>query len=86
GSNVSTSSMISGAMPLSGAILELDWVDANSAVLFAAHEEFDPIVPCGTAPEGSSNTGLIVSGGCATTDAYQTQGARSELLLASGSS
>ncbi|MEL7317542.1 MAG: carboxylesterase family protein [Pseudomonadota bacterium] len=86
GGNASTSSAISGAMPLSGAILELGWVDTSSAVLFAAHEEFDPVVPCGTAAEGSSNTGLIVSGGCATTDAYQTQGARSELFLVMGSS
>lgn len=86
GGDLSTSSEISGAMPLSGAILELGWVDANSAVLFGAHEEFDPIVPCGTAVEGSSNTGLVVSGACAITDAYQTQGARSELFLVSGSS
>ncbi|MEL6324583.1 MAG: hypothetical protein AAFQ84_10190 [Pseudomonadota bacterium] len=85
GGDLSISSVINGAMPLSGAILELGWVDANSAVLFAAHEEFDPIVPCGTAAEGSSNTGLIVSGGCATTDAYQTQGARSELFVVQGS-
>lgn len=85
GGDLSISSVINGAMPLSGAILELGWVDANSAVLFAAHEEFDPIVPCGTAAEGSSNTGLIVSGGCATTDAYQTQGARSELFIVQGS-
>ena len=85
GDNLSTSSEISGAIPLSGAILELGWVDSSSAVLFAAHEEFDPVVPCGTATEGSSNTGLVVSGGCAITNAYQTQGARSELFLIAGS-
>ncbi|MEO1729549.1 MAG: carboxylesterase family protein [Pseudomonadota bacterium] len=85
GGDLSTSSVVNGAMPLSGAILELGWVDANSAVLFAAHEEFDPIVPCGTASEGSSNTGLIVSGACAITEAYQAQGARSELFLLAGS-
>lgn len=86
GGNLSTSSAISGAMPLSGAILELGWVDANAAALFAAHEEFDPVVPCGTAAEGSTNTGLIVSGGCAINEAYQTQGARGELFLVEGSS
>ena len=85
GDNLTTSSEISGAMPLSGAILELGWVDVSSALLFAAHEEFDPVVPCGTATEGSSNTGLVVSGGCAITDAYQTQGARGELFLVEGS-
>ncbi|MEO1220559.1 MAG: carboxylesterase family protein [Pseudomonadota bacterium] len=86
GGDLSISSEVNGAMPLSGAILELGWVDANSAALLAAHEEFDPIVPCGTASEGSSNTGLIVSGACAITEAYQTQGARSELFLIRGSS
>lgn len=85
GGNPSISSAISGAMPLSGAVLELGWVDAGSAVLFAAHEEFDPVVPCGTAAEGSTNTGLIVSGGCAIADAYQTQGARGDLFLVEGS-
>lgn len=85
GGNLSTSSVINGAMPLSGAILDLGWVDANSAVLFAAHEEFDPIVPCGTATEGSSNTGLVVSGACVIDEAYQTQGAPSELFLVRGS-
>lgn len=85
GGDLSTSSVINGAMPLSGAILELGWVDANSAVLLAAHEEFDPIVPCGTATEGSSNTGLVISGACAITEAYQTQGARSALFLVRGS-
>ncbi|MEO0591094.1 MAG: carboxylesterase family protein [Pseudomonadota bacterium] len=85
GDSLSTSSLINGAMPLSGATLELGWVDENSAVLFAAHEEFDAVVPCGTAAEGSSNTGLIVSGGCAIEAAYQSQGARGELFLVRGS-
>ena len=85
GDNLSTSSVVNGAMPLSGAILELGWVDSDAAILYAAHEEFDPIVPCGTASEGSSNTGLVISGACAITGAYQTQGASSELFLVQGS-
>lgn len=85
GSNTATSSAVQGAMPLSGAILDLATIDAGSAVMFAAHEEFDPVVPCETAAEGSSGTGLVVSGGCAIVDAYTAIGASAELFLVQGS-
>ncbi|NQY98532.1 MAG: alpha/beta hydrolase [Henriciella sp.] len=85
GSNTSTASSVSGALALSGAVLDLSTVDASSSILYAAHEEFDPIVPCQTAPEGSSFTGLVVSGGCVLVPAYNAAGATAELFLVAGS-
>lgn len=75
------SSLVQGAMPLSGGVLDLATVDAGSALLYAAHEEFDPVVPCKTAPEGASFTGLEVSGACDVVPAYGAAGATAELFL-----
>ena len=76
-----TSSRVQGAMPLSGAIFDLATVDHRSGVLYAAHEELDPIVPCGTDEERSSLTGLVVSGSCDVVPAYDDAGQRAELFL-----
>lgn len=84
GSNNGVSSEIQGAMPLSGAILDLTTIDTASAPMFAAHEEFDPVVPCDTAAEGSSFTGLVVSGSCDIIAAYQASGLDGELYLVAG--
>lgn len=85
GDNDGVSSRVQGAMPLSGGILDLASVDAQSGVLFAAHEEFDPVVPCKTAAEGASFTGLVISGSCDVVPAYTAAGARAELFLIAGS-
>jgi len=44
--NTEFSSEVVGVLQISGAVLETDWVDPASAPFYAAHEEFDPIVPC----------------------------------------
>lgn len=85
GDNDSVSSIVQGSMPLSGAILEISTVDSQSATLYAAHEEFDPVVPCNTAAEASSFTGLVISGACALLTAYTNAGATAELFLVAGS-
>lgn len=79
-----TLSTVQGAMPISGALLDLMVVDAASAPVFAAHEEFDPVVPCDTAPEGSASTGLVVSGSCVFVPAYEAAGVPAELFLKQG--
>ncbi|MEL7232467.1 MAG: carboxylesterase family protein, partial [Pseudomonadota bacterium] len=84
GENDDVSSVVQGAMPLSGAVLDLASVDAGSALLYAAHEELDPVVPCDTAPEGASFTGLEVSGACDVVPAYEAAGATAELFLVEG--
>ena len=85
GESDGVSSVVQGALPLSGAVLDLVTVDASSALLFAAHEEFDPAVPCDTAPEGASFTGLVVSGACDVVPAYGAAGATGVLFLVEGS-
>ena len=85
GENDDVSSVVQGAMPLSGAVLDLAMIDAGSALLYAAHEEFDPVVPCDTAPEGASFTGLEVSGACEVVPAYTAAGAMAELFLVQNS-
>jgi len=74
-------SAVQGALSISGATLSLDAIDTDSAVLYAAHEEFDPVVPCGTDAEGSSSTGLVISGGCVMVPAYEAVGVPAELYL-----
>ncbi|MEL6757137.1 MAG: carboxylesterase family protein [Pseudomonadota bacterium] len=85
GGNSSVSSAINGAMPLSGAVIDLMTIDSNSAPIYAAHEEFDPVVPCATDAEGSSFTGLVVSGACDIAPAYDATGAAAVLYLVAGS-
>jgi len=72
---------VQGAMALSGAVLDIATVDARSAPLYAAHEEFDPVVPCMTAAEGASATGLVVAGACDVVAAQQSAGATAEIFL-----
>lgn len=85
GESNGVSSIVQGALPLSGAVLDLATVDASSALLYSAHEEFDPVVPCSTAPEGASFTGLQVSGACDVVPAYGAAGATGVLFLVEGS-
>ena len=44
--NTQFSSAVSGVLQISGAVLDTSWVDARTVPIYAAHEEFDPIVPC----------------------------------------
>lgn len=81
GDNDGVDSTVQGALLLSGAIQDLGTVDSDSAPLFAGHEEFDPVVPCNTASEGSSFTGLQLSGGCVLVPAYVNADAEAELFL-----
>ncbi|MEM6913631.1 MAG: alpha/beta hydrolase, partial [Pseudomonadota bacterium] len=84
-SNLSISSEIQGAMPISGAILDVNWIDAQSKPQYAAHDEFDTVVPCRTGAEGSTNTGLIVIGPCDYIPAYDALSITADLLLKLGS-
>ena len=70
-----------GVLSISGAALDLNAIDTESAILYAAHEELDPVVPCGTGGEGSSSTGLVISGGCAMVPAYDALAVPAELYL-----
>lgn len=79
------SSDIQGALVYGGAILNLDFIDERSKPIFAAHNELDPIVPCGTGPDANSSTGLLISGGCAIAERYAASGLPGDLFLVPGS-
>jgi len=84
GDHDTISSIVQGALPLSGAVISLASLDDTDAPIYAAHEELDPVVPCYTGPEGSSNTGLVVSGSCDIIPTLTARGATGELYLVAG--
>ena len=78
-------SRVQGAINLSGAVLDLGTIDADDGVMFSAHDEFDPIVPCGTDRQGDSAVDLTVSGSCAMADRLDEVGVPNALFLQEGS-
>ena len=48
--NTEFSSDVSGVLQISGAIRSLSWIEPGEPPIYAAHEEFDPVVPCDTLP------------------------------------
>ncbi|MEM1094872.1 MAG: T9SS type A sorting domain-containing protein [Bacteroidota bacterium] len=45
--NTQYASSVRGAMNYAGSLIRADWVDANSAPFYSAHDDRDPIVPYG---------------------------------------
>ena len=81
GNNTAVNSDIQGAISISGAVLDLGTIDANSIPIYAAHNMIDSVVPCDTAPEGAAFTGLVVSGSCDFIPALQAVGVTTGLFL-----
>ncbi|MEM9421288.1 MAG: hypothetical protein AAF986_02075 [Pseudomonadota bacterium] len=79
--NTSISSAIQGVISISGAV-NLDFIDANAAPVYAAHEEFDTVVPCGTS---TSIPGFTAAGGCDMVPAFLAASVPAELYLLAGS-
>ena len=84
GNNTDVSSDVQGAVPISGAVLDLATIDANSAPIYAAHNMIDPVVPCDTGPEGAAFTGLVSSGSCDFIPALQAAGVTTGFFLKPG--
>ena len=82
GSNTQISSDVQGVFSLSGAVTDTQWIDENSAPIYAAHEEFDTIVPCRFS---MSSSGLFLAGGCDMVPAALNSGVAAELFLDEGS-
>ncbi|MEM7451139.1 MAG: cadherin domain-containing protein [Pseudomonadota bacterium] len=84
--NTSVSSEVQGAVVISGAISALDAVDSNDPPYYAAHEEFDPVVPCTTMmAEASETVQVLLSGSCDITARYASLGRPNQLFLVAGS-
>jgi len=81
-SNTQISSETQGVFSLSGAVSDFQWIDANTAPIYAAHEEFDTVVPCRFS---MSDSGAFLAGGCDMVPRAQTAGVPAELFLVEGS-
>ena len=81
GNNTDVASDIQGAVAISGAVLDLGTIDANSVPVYAAHNMIDPVVPCDTRQEGAAFTGLVVSGSCDYIPALQAAGVTTGFFL-----
>ena len=84
GDNDSVSSGVQGALVIAGAVLEASHIDSGSAPIHAGHQEFDPIVPCGTGEEGEYFTGLSLTGPCAMQPVFDGLGVPFGLSLVTG--
>lgn len=82
--NTQFDSDVKGVLSVSGAIGDLAWIDAGTAPVYAAHEEFDPVVPCDTAATDLGGYPVTVSGSCDVVPALQAAGVTAELYLVEG--
>lgn len=86
--NTEFSSRVSGVLQISGAIGQLSWIEPGDPAIYAAHEEFDPVVPCGTLPGiAFLGDGLapVSSGACVMIPAARAVGVPTELFLVENS-
>ena len=86
--NTEFSHAASGVLQISGAIRELSWLEPGSPPIYAAHEEFDPIVPCFTLPGVAFvefGLALTSSGACDMIPAARAVGVPTEFFFESGS-
>ena len=81
--NTAISSDIQGVFSISGGVTDFLWIDMDSAPIYAAHEEFDPIVPC---RYGLGEDGISFAGGCDMVQLAQSFGVPAELYLVAGAS
>lgn len=80
--NTNISSDVQGVFSLSGAVSDFQWIDINTAPIYAAHEEFDTVVPC---KFSLNNDGFPLAGGCDMVPLAQAAGVPAELYLVEGS-
>ena len=82
--NTQFSSDVQGILSVSGATGSLDWIDEATAPIYAAHEEFDPVVPCDTAVTDLGGYPVTVSGACDVIPAVRAASVAAEFFLVAG--
>ncbi|MEE9329245.1 MAG: alpha/beta hydrolase [Parvularculaceae bacterium] len=82
--DTSYSSAVSGVLMISGAVLDLSWIDQNSAPIYAVHEEYDAIVPCRSDASISFWVSSKLSGACAVIPALRALNIPSQFFLLEG--
>jgi acetyl esterase/lipase len=76
------SSTVQGVFSISGALTDSDWIDAGDAPIYAAHEEFDPVVACNASQ--MSESGVPFAGGCELVRVALERNVPAELYLVRG--
>jgi len=86
--NTEFSSAVSGVLQISGAIRRLSWIEPGDAPIYAAHEQFDPVVPCNTLPGIAFAEFVLVltsSGACDMIPAARAVGVPTQFFFDRGS-
>lgn len=78
------SSEVQGVLSVSGAIGDLSWVDEKMAPFYAAHEEFDSVVPCGMGTGDLGGFPIVGFGSCDVVPAADAAGVQNEFFFVAG--
>ncbi|HAQ72107.1 MAG TPA: hypothetical protein DCR48_14135 [Flavobacteriales bacterium] len=84
--NFQYSESIVGVLNFSGALKNVNWISSGEPPVFSMHDEFDNIVPYGTAITTEFGTPIQVSGSFSIDEKARTLGIRSQLITIEGSS
>lgn len=83
--DIGASSSVSGVVSFSGSLFDKNWMDVNDPPLFAVHEEFDPIVPCGFDASDAFPFEIFGYGGCSLSEQATEVGLLHEFIFLEGS-
>ena len=86
GDNDDVSASVAGVFAVAGAVNNLGTLTDNDqdVVVFAAHNEFDMVVPCITTAEGATGLGLVTSGSCDYIPSLNSLGASTGFFFVEG--
>ncbi|MEM7373806.1 MAG: alpha/beta hydrolase fold domain-containing protein [Bacteroidota bacterium] len=84
--NTQHSSNVQGLLNYSGALLRDHWIDAEDPPFYSAHDENDPVVPCGYGTTNAVAFPVFLYGSCEMKEVADTIGVKNQLHLIPGSS
>lgn len=79
--NTQYSSSVQGLLNYSGALLRDHWIDAEDPPFYSAHDENDPVVPCGYGTTNAVAFPVYLHGSCEMKEVADTIGVKNELHL-----
>jgi hypothetical protein len=83
--NTGYSSAVHGVLNYSGALMRTEWMDADDAPVYSAHDEFDPTVPCDYNKSNIIPFPVFIYGSCAMKTVADRVGLHNQLYLVEGS-
>ena len=84
--NFEYSESVAGVLNFSGALKDVRWISSEEPPIFSIHDEFDNVVPYGTAITTEFGTPTQVSGSFSINEQAISVGIRSQLIIIEGSS